>query len=161
MKIVHSVLPSKFSYGDRLTSSARRLLIRLGIGLVGILSAGLTFGLLDHDNWRDVLSGALFAWATSMIAWAVNSYRTRTDEIDRELRRTAELDLLHSRLNHLAHMLDLPTIDLQGQIESVLSARQERLAHFAGLDEFRPTGHQPGAEWWDSVALGTEGPASS
>lgn len=48
----------------------------------------------------------------------------------------------------------LPLVELQSEIESVLAAREERLAHFAGVDEFRATGPQPGAQWWDAAALG-------
>lgn len=156
MRLLSLVLPGKFFYGDRMTSSARRLMTRIAVALAGLLVAAAGFGLLSGNNWPDVLSGALFAWATSVIAWAVNSYRTSTDSTGRELRRMAELDLLHGRLNHLAKRLDAPLIDLQAEIESVLVAREERLAHFAGLDEFRPSGAQPGAGWWDADALGVQ-----
>jgi len=111
-------------------------------------------GLLSRDNWPDVIAGALFAWAVSLIAWAVNSYRDKTEDLSRELRRMAELDLLHARLNHVSAHLGLPVVDLQSEIEAVLAAREERLAHFAGVDEFRPSGSQPGAQWWDETALG-------
>lgn len=154
MKILTYVLPSKLFYADRLTLSARRLLVRLGIGGAGVAIAAVGSGLLNRNNWPDVVSGALFAWAVSLVAWAVNSYRDKTDDLSRELRQMAELDLLHARLNHLSAHLGLPLIDLQAEIESVLTAREERLAHFAGVDEFRPTGFQPGAQWWDATALG-------
>lgn len=154
MKFMPAFLPSRFYYGDRLTASARRLFARLGTGLIAMILAGAAFGLLDGSNWPDVLSGALFAWATSVIAWAVTSYRTAADDIRSDLRRTAELDLLHARLNHVAKELGLPIVDLQSEIESILVAREERLAHFAGLDEFRGEGRQEGAYWWDPDALG-------
>lgn len=154
MRLLSQILPSKFYYGDQLTLSARRLLARLCISLVGIALAAVALGLLNGDNWPDVLAGALFAWAASVIVWAVNSYRTSTDQLGRELRRTAELDLLHARLNHIANDLGLPTVDLQSEIEAILTAREERLAHFAGLDEFRPDGTIGKADWWDSTALG-------
>jgi len=50
-----------------------------------------------------------------------------------------------------------PPLDLESQIEHVTNARAERLAHFGGLDEFRPDfGHvgEDGYEFWDGVALG-------
>lgn len=148
------LLPGKFFYADHLTSSARRLIARVAVAGGGVVAASVGLGLLSSDNWPDVLAGALFAWATSVIVWAVNSYRTGTDEVGRELRRMAELDLVHARFNHLARRLDAPLLDLQGEIESVLAAREERLAHFAGLNEFRVPGTQAGTEWWDSDALG-------
>lgn len=154
MKLLSLILPSKFFYGDHLTLSARRLIGRLSIGLVGLVLAAVASGLLNGDNWPDVLSGALFAWAASIVVWAVNSYRTSTDQFGRELRRMAELDLLHARLNHIAREFGLPMVDLQSEIEAILIAREERLAHFAGLDEFRPEGPLARADWWDSTALG-------
>lgn len=148
------LLPAKFFYADHLTSSARRLLARLGVALLGLAVACVAIGLLDNGNWTDVVAGALFAWATSVIVWAVSSYRARTEETTRELRHVSELDLLHGRLNHIADKLGLPLLNLQGEADAVLRAREERLAHFAGLDEYRQIGPQPGATWWDSVALG-------
>lgn len=152
--MLSNVLPAKFFYADRLTLSARRLMVRLGVGAAGVATAGLASGLLSPDNWPDVMSGALFAWAVSLVAWAVNSYRDKADDLSRELRRMAELDLLHARLNHVSAHLGLPVVDLQFEIEAVLAAREERLAHLAGVDEFRPPGPQPGAQWWDATALG-------
>lgn len=154
MKFLSLILPSKFFYGDHLTSSARRLIWRLSIGVLGLALAGVASGLLNGDNWPDVLAGALFAWSATITAWAVNSYRTTTGQVGSELRRMAELDLLHARLNHISHRLEVPLVDLQSEIEAVLRAREERLAHFAGLDEFRPSGPLAGSDWWDSTALG-------
>lgn len=149
-----SLFPGKFVYIDHLTLSAKRLFIRLGVALLGVAIAGAGIGLLNKSNWDDVVAGALFAWSTSFIAWAVISYRARTEETSRELRHMAELDLLHSRMNHFAHKNGLPLLDLQGEIEAVISSREERLAHFAGLDEYRPMGPPPETDWWDEVALG-------
>lgn len=153
-KLIMRLLPVELFYADHLTVSAERLLTRLGVALLGIVVASVGIGLLNKSNWADVVAGALFAWSTSFIAWAVISYRARTEETSKELRHMAELDLLHSRLNHFAHKNGLPLLDLQSEIEAVLSAREERLAHFAGLDEYRPVGPPPETDWWDRVALG-------
>jgi hypothetical protein len=42
-----------------------------------------------------------------------------------------------------AHRQGLPLVGLDAEIESVLTARQERLAHYSGVEKFRPTGPQP------------------
>lgn len=154
MRLLAVLLPAKFFYADRLTRSARLLMTRLAVALIGLAVVAGGVGLLNGDNWADVVAGALFAWATSLVLWAVNSYRTRTEDVTRDLRHMAEVDLLHARLNHIASKMELPMLDLQAEIEGVLRAREERLAHFAGLDEFRATGEQPSADWWDRVALG-------
>lgn len=43
-------------------------------------------------------------------------------------------------LNLMSQRLGLPTIDLNAEWEFVVRSRMERLAHFAGLDEFRVFG---------------------
>jgi len=149
------LIPGKFRYVDHLTASAQRLFTRLGLAVVGILVAAVAVGLLNSANWSEVFAGALFAWSTSLIVWAVSSYRAKTEETSLELRHMAELDLLHSRLNHVADKIGLPMLDLSGEIQDVLSFRVERLAHLSGLDEFRPKGPQPETDWWDPVALGS------
>lgn len=153
-EILAALLPGEWFYAHQLTLSARRLLSRVLVALLGIAVAGVAVGLLNERNWPDVIAGALFAWSSSVLLWAVSSYKSKKEETSVELRRMAELDLLHARLNHLADKLNTPNIGLSGEIEEVLAPREERLAHFIGLDEFRPTGYRSGGEWWDSVALG-------
>lgn len=154
-KILRRLLPGSWFYAEHLTHSAQSLLIRLGVALLGLIAAGVAFGLLDKDNWADVIAGALFAWSTSFVVWAIISYRARTEQIYRKLRHRAELDLLHGRMNHVADKLGLPMVDLTDDIDAVLLAREERFAHLAGLDEYRPPVPQAGWDWWDSVALGS------
>lgn len=102
-------------------------MVRLGVGAAGVATAGVASGLLSRDNWPDVIAGALFAWAVSLIAWAVNLYRDKTDDLSRELRRMAELDLLHARLNHVSAHLDLPVVDLARILgeAAVMAARSD------------------------------------
>lgn len=154
-KILMLFTPGKFQYADRFTASAKLLFTRLAVALIGVIVAAVGVGLVNSGNWNDVFAGALFAWSTSVVVWAVSSYRAKTEETSVELRHMAELDLLHSRLNHVANKIGLPLLDLSGEIDVVLSSREERIAHFARLDEFRPTGAQAETEWWDSVALGS------
>lgn len=153
-KIIMRVLPVELFYADHLTASAKRLFMRLSVALLGVVVAGVGIGILNENNWADVLSGAMFAWSTSFLVWAISSYGKGTDETSKVLRHMAELDLLHGRLNHIAHKIGAPMLDLQGEIGVVLEAREERLAHFTGLDEFRPDGPLTETEWWDPVALG-------
>lgn len=142
------ILPDRFFYANRLTTSARRLLLRLGVGLAGAVVLGAAVGLLDRGNWMDVLAGAGFAWSVSLVIWAVASYRRGRDETQIDLRRVAEIDLLHHRLNQAAPKLGIPRLDLEAQIEDVLAARMERLAHYAGLDEFRVNPSSSGYDFW-------------
>ena len=119
---------------------------------VGLLAAGVfavAVGLLDRSNWSEVLSGAGFAWSVSVVIWAVASFNQGRDETQTDLRRVAEIDLLHHRLNQAAPALGIPRLDLEAEIEFVLGARMERLAHYAGLDEFRPQDPPPTAEAYD------------
>lgn len=154
-KIVLYLLPAKFTYADHLTTSAQRLIIRLAVALLGLMGAGLAVGLLNKGNWADVVAGALFAWTTSFVGWTISSYRKRTEETSRDIRHMAELDLLHGRLNHVAHHNGLPLLEIfSGEIEEVLIAREERIAHLAGLEEYSPSVTEAGASWWDQIALG-------
>lgn len=153
-KILTLLIPEKFLYADHLTASAQRLFMRLAVALPVLVGSAVAIGLLTSGNWNDVLAGALFAWSTSVAVWAIGSYRAKTEETSLELRHMAELDLLHSRLNHVANKVGLPLLDLSGEIDIVLRSREERLAHFEGLDEFRSTSTQAETEWWDPIALG-------
>jgi len=148
-------LPNGFFYADQLTVSAKRSLARVGVGLLGLLAGVGALGLLRYASWQDVLAGALLAWGVSMIAWAAATYRSARQDIHAELRRTAEIDLLHARLNHLAAQVGARSLVIDHELEHVLGARIERLAHFAGLDEFRGEYTTSAAQdFWDATALG-------
>jgi hypothetical protein len=92
------------------------------------------------------------------IAWGVDIYRHPREGVKQELRRMAEMDVIHARLNQIATQVGAPLLGLQGQIEHVTNFREGRLAHFANLDEFtvEPHGHEDGIALWDQVALGGE-----
>jgi hypothetical protein len=150
---LYQLLPAGFVEADRLTTSAKRFFRYAAVSAIAGVGGLVALGLLDSTNWRDVLSGALLAWAVSGVGWAGSAYRRGREGTRTDLRRVSELDLLHARLNHLALRLNAPTVGLSWEIEHVLEARRERLAHFAGLEEFRPPGEMPGALWWDTEAI--------
>lgn len=147
----------KYSYsGDVLFVSARRVLDRMLLSLIASALGVMGVALLDTE-WKSVLSGALLAWSVSILIWSVSSYRTGRDETMQDLRRNAELDMLHGRLNLVSKHLGLPVIDLDAEWEHAVQARIERLAHFAGLDEFRLQTHTgPGSDFWTADALGRQ-----
>jgi hypothetical protein len=151
-----SLFPPGFVYADQLTVSAKRLIVRTGVGAVGVIVGVSAAGLLNTTNWKDVLAGALLAWGVSVIVWASSSYRRGADEIRNDLRHSAELDLLHARLNQISARLDVRQISLDRELEEILGARTERLAHFSGLDEFREEALTiaDGYVFWDETALG-------
>lgn len=144
------LLPGHLFYTDRLTRSARRLLLRLGVGIGAAGLFAIAAGLLTRDNWGEVLAGAGFAWSLAISVWAVGSYLRGQGEVRAELRHLAELDLLHHRLNQAAPSLAIPLLNLDAEIEEVLEARMERLAHYGGLDEFRGSPTTSGYEYWAS-----------
>lgn len=154
--VVFRILPKSWQQRDNeLTLSARRLLIRLAVGLVALICGLLGLGLLDSTNWRDVVSGAVLAWSVSVILWALSSYGQASESVSVELRRVAEVDLLHARLNHISRALGAPSVDLDSDLEQITAAREERLAHYAGIEEFRPVASERGARFWDQTAMGT------
>ena len=152
------VLPNRLFYSDRFTVSARRLFARVVVGLAGVAGGLAAAGIMNRANWRDILGGALLAWGVSIIVWAVSSYRRAIDETRFELRHTAEVDLLHARLNQIAAKVGAPLLVVDFELEHALGARTERLAHFSGLDEFRESGHvtTDGYRFWTQEALGYE-----
>ncbi len=148
------LLPRDAIYADYLTTSGRRLVARLCVGIVGLVGFAIAVGLLSSRSWIDVLAGAVLAWSVSLLVWALSSYKRDRAATETELRRVAELDLLHHRLNTAAAKLDIPELDLSWEIDAVLAARMERLAHFAGLDEFRPEASVEGYEFWSKTRHG-------
>lgn len=154
LRIAVRLLPGDAVYADHLTISGRRLVARLCIGGVGVVAFAIAIGLLSSKNWIDVLAGVLLAWSVSLLLWAVSSYKGHWEATETDLRRFAELDLLHHRLNTAAAKLDIPELDLNWEIEAVIAARMERLAHFAGLDEFRPEAAASGYEFWGKTGHG-------
>jgi hypothetical protein len=131
------LLPSRFFYADEMTWSAERLLKRIAVGCGTLLTAGIAVLLLGPQSWSDVLAGAMLAWSSSILVWAVSSYRRDSVEMLSELRRDAEIDVLHQRLNEIAAKVGASEIDIDTELGQMIAARTERLAHFARLDEFR------------------------
>lgn len=156
MRFLMWILPDRLFYADHFTSSARRMFARIGVGFLGFVVGLITIGLIDEANWTDVLAGALLAWGVQMMVWSVASYRHFGDDVRTDLRRNAEIDLLHGRLNHIGAKLGTRSLILDYELEHAVGARMERLAHFAGLDEFREEAHATaeGYEFWDTEALG-------
>jgi hypothetical protein len=122
--------------GEYITATANRAITRFLGGLLALVLGAVGIALLD-SQWRSVLSGALLAWGASIVVWAFQSFGKGQQEVVDDLRRNAELDVLHARLNLISLHLGLPTIDLNAEWEFVVRSRMERIAHFAGLDEFR------------------------
>jgi hypothetical protein len=92
-------------------------------------------------DWRGVLGGAFLAWSVSILVWAASTYRVGRSDMEAEIRRVAEVDVLHDRLNAIASRVGAPELDIDFELEHALQERAERLAHFASLDEFRPDRH--------------------
>lgn len=132
-----SVLPRTWFYAEHLTHSANQLLRRLGAGAAGVVVAGSAIALLSPRDWRGVMTGALLAWGVAIIVWAASSYKREQASLGAELRRAAELDVLHTRLNEIAVHVGARVLDIDTELEPAIAARTERLAHFSGLDEFR------------------------
>lgn len=122
--------------GEYMTSTANRAISRMLAGALAAIIGLIGVTLLDSE-WRGVLSGALLAWGASIVLWAFRSFGESQQEVVDDLRRNAELDVLHARLNLISNHLGLPTINLDSEFELFVRTRMERLAHFAGLDEFR------------------------
>lgn len=122
--------------GEYVTSTANRAISRMLAGAIAVVLGLTGLGLLDSE-WRGVLAGALLAWGASIVVWAFRSFSESQQEVVADLRRNAELDVLHARLNLISGHLGLATISLDSEFEFVVRTRMERLAHFAGLDEFR------------------------
>lgn len=131
------VLPQRLFYASHLTFSAKRMLARICVGSTGLLMGLIGAGMLDTTNWTDVLSGALLAWSVSIIIWAVSSYNGEREIVTYGLRCEAERDLLHHRLNQIAERVGANQVDIDSELGRLLEERRERIAHFAGLDEFR------------------------
>ncbi|MGH3966502.1 MAG: hypothetical protein ACRDRY_25235 [Pseudonocardiaceae bacterium] len=147
------LVPDRFFWADRrLTYSAKRLLVRLAGALLFFLLGALAVGLLDRANWREVLAGALFAWSVSGVIRALVSYRSGNASTAESVRRIAEYDLLHGRLNHLADRLGAPLLNLnEGNLNEAIAERVQRHAHMSGLEEFGGNG---GRAFWDNTACG-------
>lgn len=138
-RLIARHVPKASLTGEEITNTANRAITRLIGGLLALALGAIGVVLLD-SQWRGVLSGALLAWGASIIVWAFQSFGKGQQGILDDLRRNAELDVLHARLNLISQHLGLPTIDLNAEWEFVVRTRMERLAHFAGLDEFRVFG---------------------
>lgn len=157
-KLLVALLPNRFFWADdRLTYSAKRLLVRLSAALVFFIFGAVAVGLLDAANWEEVLAGALFAWCVSGTIWAVASYRSGTERTTESLLGIAERDLLHARLNHLADRLGVPLLNLnEGDLGGAIAVRLQRHAHLSGLEELGDYGFETegGTKFWDNTACG-------
>ena len=148
--------PDRYCDG-RMRTTVSRFLTRSAVGAGGATLGLSALFLLNAEIWREVLAGSLIAWSTAIVLWAKSSHDREMDAIRSDLRRVAEVDLLHARLNQIADRLGIPTIDLDAQLEHVILDRQERLAHFAGLDKLNPDVHGgSGRAFWNSIELGQQ-----
>lgn len=154
--VLARVLPPGFVYADELTISGRKAIRRTLAGVIGLVLGVLGVLLLGPDSWQEVLAGAVLAWSVSLIVWARTSYRRERTELEQALSRAAETDVLHARLNKICAVLGIPPLDLDSELQGAIDARKERLAHYAGLDEYRSGSHAQGCPegFWDEVALG-------
>lgn len=144
--------------GDSLTYTATEVIWRSVVG-VAAASAGVSGLLLLGSETRSAVAGALVAWGVSVVVWVFRSFRTSQAEIRRSLWRSAELDLLHARINLISERLGIDTINLNEDFDQIVHARMERLAHFGGLDELRlfDDAWSPGVvgcEFWSESAQG-------
>ena len=96
-------------------------------------------GLSDAEITELARAGKLFSrvhqreryfpgWQFTLTAILPNVDRVITvlDKTSLELRHMAEPDLLHNHLNHVVNKIGLPMLDLSGEIQDVLSFREER-----------------------------------
>ncbi len=154
-QILWRLVPARFVTAYGITLSGQRFVWRAVVGLSGLAIGGLGIALALPGNWPDVIAGALIGLGTSLLVWAVSSYRSTSDQTRQALRETAEVDLLHARLNQIARRVGAPTLELDWEFEHAIQARIERLAHYSGLEEFRAETH--GVEddnFWTEEALG-------
>lgn len=154
-------VPKTSLTGEYITSTANRAITRALAGLLAVALGAVGLALLD-SQWRGVLSGALLAWGAAIVVWAFRSFGKGQQEAIEDLRRRAELDVLHVRLNLISRHLGLPTIDLNAEWELVVRSRMERLAHSSGLDEFRIfddgwVSDADSASFWTAEAQGMPG----
>lgn len=139
--------------------TARRALEQASLGAFAI-AVGAAGVALVGTEWRGVLAGALIAWGASAAIWSMQTFRAGQRELVDELRRSAERDVLHARLNVLGNRLGIHPIDLNSEWDAIVRARMERLAHFSGLDEFRVFGDdwmspEDTHHFWTAESLGT------
>jgi hypothetical protein len=82
--------------------------------------------------------------------WAATAFRRDREKVLRRLEHKAELEALHVRLNHISERVGAPLVNVDADTGAVTRVRVERLAHFAGLDEFRVEGYKTdeAVEFW-------------
>jgi hypothetical protein len=112
------------------------------VGVVGLVLGVAGFALLTSATWEEVLSGACLAWGAGVMTWAASTYRRDRADVLRELKHEAELEALHVRLNYISERVGAPLVNVDADAQAIVRVRVERLAHFAGLDEFRIDGFQ-------------------
>lgn len=157
---LNKLLPDQVFVGDdQLTHSARMLLRRLAFGVLIIAFGVGAILLMNRDNREAVAAGALLAWTVSGMVWAISSYKANQDVVAADLRRYAELDVLHARLNQIAAKVGAPVVNLiENELDFAIQARLDRVAHLSGLEEFgRYDENEDGQAFWDDAALGLGG----
>jgi hypothetical protein len=155
--VLARVLPKGFVYSDELTVSGSKAIRRILTGAVGVGLGCVGVVLIGPDSWEEVLAGAVLAWGVSLIVWARTSYLRQRTDLGQAITDAAETDLLHARLNKIGSALGIPTLDVDSELQAVIDTRRERLAHYAGLDEYRsgvPHVHGDSEQFWDETALG-------
>lgn len=158
-RILVVLLPADaFMFDDELSFTGRRLLARLGFLTSAVIVMTVGLAVAARTAWGEVLAGALLGWSTSLMVWSLRSFRSERESIEDKLVAAAELDLLHARLNHLSHALGQPLINInEGHLQHVVALRAERIAHFAGLEEFRGASRgqlEDGPDWWTNIGCG-------
>lgn len=149
------LLPRGSAYGNRLTFSGRQMLVRLIVSILALIAGIVALFVLAPSTWREVLAGLSLGWGVASLVWARSSYSTVRDAAYQDLRRMAELDLLLARLNQISQVVGAPRLNLHQNVEAIVNARIERLAHFSSLDEFRPSlDTEGGYAFWDASAMG-------
>lgn len=150
-----ALLPRSFVGIDNvLTFTATRLLTRVAIACISLAAGGAAVVLLNARSWRDVLAGAFLAWSVSGFVWAVGSYHAGQQEVRSNLRRTAEIELLHARLNHIAAKVGAPLLNLNDDSRNdTVAFRIERHAHLSRLEELGGSYDSEG-RFWDNAACG-------
>lgn len=155
-RLLLRLIPARFApTRDRLTLSARWLLIRFALGTLGIVMAVASIFVLSPGSWREILAGAILASGVSIIAWSVSSYREGREDVRNELQRDAEYLLLHARLNHLAGKLGAKKLVLDLDLTDAIEFQMIRMAHLSDVEDFYPSSEQGyESDWWDNEAMG-------
>ena len=151
-KLLVGAMPKDSFYADHLSLKGRRFVKKFAIGVVGVVVAAVGLGLSASFNAVTAIGGFLLGVSVSVVTWAYKSNSSEYADVEAEVQSMAELELLHGRLNAISAKLGLDTIELSRQLYDTLAIRKERIAHYSGLDEYRPdiSEHQDGWRFWGS-----------